>query len=193
MTCQTVLIHVPDVRVALRDECACCVRAGGSSRRSPTTAPVRPSSEARGTRGRCMNASSCSVFNQSARRERSRSARATTARASRSPGLCAALGLVNLSVSLSDRAQALVPPYATRAQQAVRDEALAHAADPDHCMWGRTDTERYYRAGGGDSAEFEKHWNRGRNALSVDAAALRAGTYHCAGGAIQYVIAARRP
>ena len=53
--------------------------------------------------------------------------------------------------------------------------------------------ERYFLAGGGTREAFEAIWERGRRSAGRDVEALKAGTFHIAGGAMQYVIAGRKP
>lgn len=108
------------------------------------------------------------------------------------PGLAAEAGLRDLRCWISDRAMTLVPPYATRDQQAVRDDVFEQHGN-GMFLWSREDTRRYFLAGGGGEEEFDRVWTLAGAAQATDVAALRAGTFHSAGGGVQYVVAGRRP
>jgi SAM-dependent methyltransferase len=108
------------------------------------------------------------------------------------PGYAAEAGLADVQVYTSDKASALYPPYAGREQQALRDQAIAWS-EREFWIWDRADTHRFFIAGGGSEAEFERLWGAARAASRDVAAALRAGTEHCAGGGVQYLVSGRKP
>ncbi len=108
------------------------------------------------------------------------------------PGLVAAAGFESLSCWLSDRVQLLVPPYAGDDQRATRDELLDLDAR-GFWIWSRDETLRYYLAGGGAADGFDALWTRCRRARARDVEALRRGDFHVGFAGPMYVVTARRP
>ncbi len=104
------------------------------------------------------------------------------------PGLFAEHGLYNIKVCQSSRASALIPPYDSPAQQALRNQILDWSTR-DFWIWSKPDTARYHLAGGGTLAEFETLWSLAMKLAKEEAEALRNNTYHGAGGGICYIIA----
>lgn len=100
-------------------------------------------------------------------------------------------GLTGVSVYLNDRANPMRAPYATAAERAEA-EALVDADEREMGIWSREVTLRYYLAGGGGEAGFERLWAKALERLTRTVAGLRAGTYEMAGGALTYCIAGRK-
>ncbi len=107
------------------------------------------------------------------------------------PGWFAEVGLTGVTVHTSDKASPLVPPYRGHEQEARRDEALAFT-ERELYAWDRVDTRRFFLAGGGSEADFERLWGVAGAASRQVAAALRAGTEHQAGGGMQYLVSGRK-
>lgn len=108
------------------------------------------------------------------------------------PGLFARAGLVDLSVYLNDRARPLVPPYASRAERAAISE-IERFAERDFWIWSRSDTARYFAAGGGTEAEFEALWARALEARRAEVAAIREQRLAAGGAGIVYLVSGRKP
>ncbi|MFT3766459.1 MAG: methyltransferase domain-containing protein [Minicystis sp.] len=108
------------------------------------------------------------------------------------PGYAAEVGLTDIQLYLNDRPSPLIPPYADRAQAVLRDQILEWD-EKDFWLWGHDTTRRYFLAGGGGEADFERLWQAGFAGGRAIAAAVRAGTEHSAGGTVGYVIGGRKP
>ena len=108
------------------------------------------------------------------------------------PGCLAEHGVREIQTFIADKPAALVPPYASEAQQALRDYVLREA-EQGTVGWRRKDARRFFIAGGGSAADFDAVWERRLQARRRDAQALRDGTFHTAGGTILYLIAGRKP
>ncbi len=191
-TCQTLLIHVADPRAVLR-EMARVVVPGG------LVAVVEPNNLAN------IMSLGCTLFHADPERQLDVVRLHLVAQRGKEalgeghnsvgdllPGMFAEVGLLEVSVYVSDKASALIPPYLGREQQVRRDEMIA-MADKEMFAWDRGETRRFFLAGGGSEAEFERLWAVAGAATREAAAALRKGTEHQAGGGLQYLIAGRKP
>jgi len=108
------------------------------------------------------------------------------------PGYFAHAGLVEIETFLNDRAFALVPPYASPAQRALRAAWLEDAASDRWVGWPASDAKRYYLAGGGIEDDFEPRWQRRLSEARQAAGQLTANQLHTAGGGVQYLVSGRR-
>jgi len=110
------------------------------------------------------------------------------------PGLLAQTGAIDVQVYISDKASAVVPPYTSTEQQALVAYALEAASNGSFMGWDRTDTERYFLAGGGIEADFKTIWEQVTNPQHASelAGAITNKTYHTAGGALMYLISGRK-
>lgn len=108
------------------------------------------------------------------------------------PGYASEVGFTDIDVSLNDRASPLFPPYPGRAQEVLKAQVLEWDGRDFWC-WGREETRRYFLAGGGAEADFERLYAIALESSHEAAAALRAGKAHQAGGTIGYVISGRKP
>jgi hypothetical protein len=70
------------------------------------------------------------------------------------PGPLTDAGLVDVQCVPDDKTYALVPPYETGDQRALRDVIIANAAS-HRWTWSHQDAERYFLAGGGHAKDFE--------------------------------------
>lgn len=65
--------------------------------------------------------------------------------------------LKDIQIYLSDKTSPLIPPYATKEQKVLVEHALSSDLE-EIIIWPKNETQRYYLAGGGTAAEFEIHW-----------------------------------
>jgi SAM-dependent methyltransferase len=108
------------------------------------------------------------------------------------PGHFADAGLVEIQTFLNDKTFMLVPPYRTDAEQALK-AAILEAAEERRWVWSESDARRFYLAGGGELGEFDEGWQRRLVDLDRDAKALRESRLVTAGGGIHYVVCGRLP
>lgn len=107
------------------------------------------------------------------------------------PSLFGTLGLQDLQIFLNDKAGALLPPYAG-AEARANVKELEQLAERDHWIWSRAETLRYFVAGGGKEAAFEPSWQQALERQRRTATDVRRGTYAHAGGSVCYCISARK-
>jgi len=108
------------------------------------------------------------------------------------PGLFAQLGLTEIAAHQSDRAASIFPPYDSPAQQALLEQeqaAMSAATGP----WNREAVRRCVLAGGGTGEFFERGFAALLEKFEQEQQAVRAGTFHAAGGGITYLVSGRKP
>jgi SAM-dependent methyltransferase len=107
------------------------------------------------------------------------------------PGLFVASGLTDIAVYLNDKTNALLPPYATSEQRAMLEEIQDFEAR-DFWIWNRTDTLRYFLAGGGLESEFDALWTAVKSGTDKFVKAVADRTYSHSGAALNYLVAGRK-
>jgi SAM-dependent methyltransferase len=108
------------------------------------------------------------------------------------PGLFAARGLVDIRVWLNDKTNAFLPPYDSPEQRAALEER-EDQSDRDFWIWSREDTHRYFLAGGGLASEFAALWSIANGDVAQFDKAVANRSYAAAGGGITYLVAGRKP
>jgi SAM-dependent methyltransferase len=107
------------------------------------------------------------------------------------PGLFARAALRDVEVRLNDHAWVMTPPYASPDQRAERDEILDNVAR-DRWAWDEAATREYHLAGGGAPNEFPSLWQAALDQGRRVAEGLRAGTFSRAGGTLFYLAWGRK-
>lgn len=108
------------------------------------------------------------------------------------PGNFNEAGLRDIRVYLSDKAFPLFPPYGSVEQRALLKQSLDWA-ERGFWQWGKAGTRKYFIAGGGKEKEFHSSWPLALRSLRRFKAAVGAGTFHCGGGSVMYLISGRKP
>jgi SAM-dependent methyltransferase len=107
------------------------------------------------------------------------------------PGHFKELGLNDIKVFQSDKAATLLPPYETPEQRAnVAD--LRSSIRSGRYVWREEEARRYFLAGGGTEAEFSDFWLWAMGDNSRVEEFLKNGKYHAAGGFSLYLISGRK-
>jgi SAM-dependent methyltransferase len=192
VTCQTVLIHTRDPRAALA-EMIRVTRPGG------LVVAAEPNNAANALLGPAMALglspdaiASLLRFQLVCERGKAALGEGDNSEGERVPRLFAELGLERVEVHLNDKANLLLPPYDTAEQRAFADE-ITSFAERDVGLWSRAETRRYFLAGGGDEASFERSWADAIDLVRRQAAAIRDGTYATPGGGVMYLVAGGKP
>jgi SAM-dependent methyltransferase len=192
VTCQTVLIHVPEPEAVVRE----MLRV---ARPGAVLLVVEPNN------GANQLASSSALAGETIERRLSRLRFYFTCEAGKAslglghnsfgervPAVLAGLGVEGIEVAIGDKAGALVPPYAS-AEQRTRAAGELQRAEGGMGPWPREETYRYFVAGGGDPASFDACWAERMEENERVAAEIRAGTFTTAGGTLLYAVSGRKP
>ena len=195
VTCQTLLIHVPDLQNAIR-EMTRVLRPGGlflvaepnnfgSSAADLVDEPLLPWSELSDLlelEYRCTEG-------KRAVGEGHQSAGHLV------PAGLRACGWTDINVHLNNQSARIIPPYTDlNARTYVQFMRSCHESGAAMVLGGTEEnSRRYYLAGGGDEARFDHLWSLARGHLAARLAAIDAGTYVSAGGHIHYLIWGRKP
>lgn len=192
VTCQTVLIHVADPRAVLA-EMLRVTKPGG------LVLAVEPNNLANGVIASSVHAALSTDelvdlfrFQLTCERGKQNLGLGLNSVGPLVPGMLASLGASDIRVCTPDRAAAMFPPYAGPAQQAELEQTLDWA-QRNFWIWDQPETKSYFLAGGGDPARFETLWTLAMSVNHATAAAIRAGTYHSAGGSMSFIISGRKP
>lgn len=91
---------------------------------------------------------------------------------------------------VNDRARVVRAPYSDDVRRGIADERRTYAAGG--FWWPRDETRRYFDAGGGDPAAFDALLAAARRVAEKRFASFDAGTHASLDGSTLYVIAARK-
>lgn len=108
------------------------------------------------------------------------------------PGYLNELGLHDIRVFQSDKAAAMFPPYETPEQRAEISDAR-HSIESGRYVWREDEAQRYFLAGGGTKTEFPEFWSWAMRDNAQLQEELNRGQYHAAGGFSLYLISGRKP
>ena len=107
------------------------------------------------------------------------------------PGLFAEAGLTEIMVHQTDRAAALFPPYDSPEQRVLLEEEQ-EAKRSGTGQWNREEVRRWVLAGGGTQDFFERGFVELTEKFAQEQAAIQAGTFHAACGAMFYMVSGRK-
>lgn len=192
VTCQTVLIHVLDVGLVLR-EFVRVLRPGGVLLIAEPNNLAGTQSVGSVRHDEPIERRLALIrLHMAIERGKIALGQGDNSVADRLPGLIAEAGLTQIRAWIADRPPMVVPPYSSADQQAfIRD--FVEQFDRGWWGWSREDTQRYYLASGQNPAEFAGLWQIAREAMAQDATAMKAGQFSAAWGGLQYVFAAAKP
>ena len=191
VTCQTLLIHVPDIRAALA-EMVRVTRPGGLVIAAEPNNAVSPMIEDGLAAGLSVQQTSQLVqFHLTCLQGKAALGLGDESAGGRLPGLFTQLGLTGVAICQNEKTCPLAPPYASPREHAVVEE-LRDWARREFWIWDRTNTSRYFLAGGGREQDFASLWQlaiafRRQLWAAVEACKLIAG-----GGTVFYLVAGRK-
>ncbi len=107
------------------------------------------------------------------------------------PGYFAQLGLAEIAVHLSDKANPVYPPYASPDQRAIltqEREWQQQGTGP----WDRAELGRHVLLGGGTEEFFDRAFAGLERKFEAEQTAVSAGRFHSGFGGVNYLVAGRK-
>lgn len=191
VTCQTLLMHVRDVRSVL-DEMLRVLKPGG------LIAVAEPDHFASSAAQDSLNADlpidlviERLRFHMTCERGKRALGEGNNSIAGLLPGTFSAAGIRDIQLYVADKPTPLYPPYSSPEQQANVRQWIDWI-EREIWIWDSEDTRRFFLAGGGLDSAFESGWTAIMEHQSNVRRALVNGTYHSAGGGLCYLVSGRR-
>lgn len=191
VTCQTVLIHVADARTVLREMLRVLAPGGLLLAVEPNPLAGRLALDSLSAARSADDIAEDVWFELTCLRGKARLGLGDGMVADELPGLLGELGLSAIQVHVSDKASPLVPPYDSEEQRVLVAQYLdwaRRAAGP----WDRTESLRYFLAGGGAAADFDAHWDRAARWSRAFPSAVEAKSYRASGASLMYLVSGRK-
>lgn len=192
VTCQTVLIHVPDPGAVIREMLRVTKPGGQVIAAEPNNRASLLIGDSRDAEPDVEQFVDIVRFYLTCERGKIALGEGNDSVGDLVPGLFAEQGLVDVATFVSDKTNVVVAPYATDQQQALKAYAAA-GVEAGTVGWSREEAHRLYTAGGGEDADFGPAWERRLSEARAGLAAMERGELHTAGGTIHYLVAGRRP
>jgi SAM-dependent methyltransferase len=190
-TCQTLLIHVPDPALVIR-EMMRVTRPGGlvvvAEPNNLTDALLLDSIS---NQARIDEIVEVVRFQLTCERGKVALGEGDNSLGDRVPGIFVAQGLAEIDVYVNDKANTVFPPYASSAQRAFTEDARDRVARRVW-NWSEPEARRFFLAGGGSEDAFDAHFALSLAFLERVVRGLDDGTYHGTTGGGFYLVAGRK-
>lgn len=190
VTCQTVLIHLADVKGAI-EEMLRVLRPGGrlmvAEPNNAATQLVRTSvTGSRPVEQRVRSA----WFQMVCEAGKASLGLGDNSVGDELPGLFAEAGAREVDVYLADKVFSIFPPYDEAARRLLEEEL--RLVEREMGPWPEDESRRYFLAGGGSESEFEDGWAARMEQNERIREEIEAERFWSAGTSIMYVVGGRK-
>jgi ubiquinone/menaquinone biosynthesis C-methylase UbiE len=103
------------------------------------------------------------------------------------PGYFSQFNLEQIQVYLSDKTSPLIPPYSSKEEKVLIEQSQTWR-DQEIAVWPREETKRYFLASGGSAEEFELRWTKMLNDIKMQQKNIKNKTLCSPGTCIMYLI-----
>ena len=191
VTCQTLLMHVPDPGVVV-DEMLRVLEPGGRLLLlEPNNLAQQFAADSVYQALTAAQIGHVMTLFVTCSRGRAALGRGDDCIGDRLPKMLATRGLGGISVFQNERNNHIVGPYGARAQ-AQLDQAISYARD-GFWLWNEADAKELYAAGGGELDAFRLHYDAFKERTALFHTQVQAGTYTSNNGSLHYVVSAIKP
>lgn len=189
VTCQTLLIHVPDPKVAILEMTRVLKPNGLLSVAEPNNlVQSLIMSNIRLTQQEILDLVS---FSLCCERGKEACKKGNNSVGDLLPGYFSELGLKDIQVFISDKASSFFPPYDSVEQRTNVQQGIEWA-ESHFWTFNQSDAFEYFIAGGGARERFAYFWEQAMKFLDTYKKHLVEKTYHSAGGHMMYLVSGRK-
>lgn len=191
VTCQTVLIHVPDVRRAMNEMFRVLKPNGLMVAVEPNNSTTELVFDSLSIAEPAAETLKAIQFHLTCERGQQMLGLGFDSMGDVIPGYFQEFGMEDIQVYQSDKASPLYPPYASEEQQSFINQ-LEEWYEDEIFMWDKAESKKYYLAGGGNPNDFEELWGFLKERFRLRIEAIHNKTFAMAGGSLLYLISGRK-
>ena len=191
VTCQTVLLHVPDAVHVLKEMYRVLKPGGLLLVAEPNNSVSELVFDSLSFNEPAEDTIKAMGFSVTCERGQQQLGLGFSSIADIMPGYFRNLGLNDIKVYLSDKTSPLFPPYKSKEQQAFIRQ-LEDWYEGEYFVWDKNQSKKYFLAGGGKKEDFEETWQFLKERFRRRLEAIKNDTYSTAGGCLLYLISGRK-
>lgn len=191
VTCQTVLIHVPDVKAALSEMIRVLKPGGLLAVAEPNNIALYLIFNTNNVNEALEPLLDLIRFQIMCERGKQALGLGYNSIGDLLPDYFSKQSLENIQVFLSDKTSPLIPPYSSKEQKVLLKQAEDWLKQ-EVATWPKNETLRYFIAGGGEEIEFDIMWPKLLQGIRDMSREIEEGTLSSIGTAIMYLVSGRK-
>lgn len=191
VTCQTVLIHVPDIAEVLKEMCRVLKPGGLLAVAEPNNIAPNLVFNNRNVDDPIDDVLNSVRFQMICERGKVNLGLGYNSAGDLLPYYFSKANLHDLQIYLSDKTSPMIPPYQSPEEKAQLEQ-MHQSKKIEMFIWPKEETKRYYLAGGGTLSDFEKEWADMLKNREVLESVLSQNALWSVGTCIMYLISGRK-